>query len=194
MNLRKTIEELGGRYGQRRVVLVDEQDHELGEVGLLEAHRDPGLKHRAFSLFLYRKVNGSTELLLQRRSKEKPVFPLFWTNTCCYNLVKGEEYIDRAVSRVREEMGVVVSAEMLKALYQFSYYAPDIEGWCENELDTVILGKWDGEVTINPDEADDYQWMEWSALKADVDTNPTVYAPWFKTIMRDGRLATALGE
>lgn len=192
MNLRKTMGELNPKYQSRKVVLVDLEDNEIGEAGLIEAHRDPGLKHRAFSLILYRKRESKIELLLQQRSAEKPVFPLFWTNTCCYNLVKGENYLTRAVSRVKEEMGIEVPTESLKQLYKFSYYAPDIEGWCENELDMVIVGEWDGEISINPEEVADYKWIEIGDLERDMQTNPGIYSLWFKMIMSDSRFKTTL--
>ncbi len=175
------------RYRERKVVLVDPADRELGEAGLIEAHRDPGLKHRALSLFLYRRRGGKVELLLQQRSADKPVFPSLWSNTCCYNLIRGEDYLSRAVSRVREEMGIAVPASALKILYRFSYYAPDTDGWCENELDTVIVGQWDGEVYPNPDEVADYRWAEWEALGSNVSTQSALYAPWFKMILADDR-------
>lgn len=187
MNLRKTIAELDPKYHGRKVTLVDLDDNEIGEASLIEAHRDPGLKHRAFSLVLYRRIENRIEILLQQRSSEKPAFPLFWTNTCCYNMVKGEEYLPRAVSRVHEEMGIVVSAESLKILYKFSYYAPDIEGWCENELDTVIVGEWDGEVVLNPGEAADYKWVEINQLDEEIKNNPEIYSMWFTMIMSDPR-------
>lgn len=187
MKLRKRVEEIDQKYHDRKVVVVDDNDQELRIAGLVAAHRDPGIQHRAFSLVLYRKIKGRVELLLQRRSVEKPAFPLFWTNTCCYNMVQGEEYLSRAVSRVKEEMGIVVPRESLKELYKFSYYAPDIEGWCENELDTVIVGEWDGEVKLNPDEAADYKWIEMGVLEKDIERQPEVYTLWFKTIVKDSR-------
>ncbi|MBP9670436.1 isopentenyl-diphosphate Delta-isomerase [Candidatus Woesebacteria bacterium] len=190
MNLRKTVDELNPKYQTRRVVLVDLEDNEIGEAGLIEAHRDPGMKHRAFSLVLYRRIDDKFEILLQQRSAEKPVFPLFWTNTCCYNLVKGEGYLTRAVSRVKEEMGIEIPVESLRQLYKFSYYAPDIEGWCENELDTVIVGQWDGEIHINPEEVAEYKWMQVSELERDIQINPEIYSLWFKMILADPRFRT----
>ncbi|MFZ2199757.1 MAG: isopentenyl-diphosphate Delta-isomerase [Microgenomates group bacterium] len=187
MNLRKTVEELDKKYHDRKVVLVDEDDIELGIGGLIEAHRDPGLKHRAFSLQLYRKVNGKTELLLQQRAEAKPVFPFYWANTCCYNLAPGDEYVSSATRRAREEMGVEVEIETLQELYKFSYDAPDIEGWCENELDNVIVGEWSGELKLNPNEAMDSKWVEWGELNKDVELNPDKYAPWFTMIVSDPR-------
>ena len=194
MNLRKTVEELDQKYHNRKVVLVDESDNELGIGGLIEAHRDPGLQHRAFSLQLYRTINDKKELLLQQRAIGKPVFPFYWANTCCYNMAPTETYLTRAVSRVKEEMGVEVGEDQLRELYKFSYYAPDVEGWCENELDNVIVGEWDpsassGQVglKLNPEEAMAYKWITWEELKTDLQDNAEIYAPWFRQIVGDSR-------
>ena len=81
----------------RRVVLVDEQDREVGLADIYTAHQGKGLKHRALSVILYRKVNGKTELLHQKRADAKPVFKGLWSNTCCTNLRPGDEYLSRAV-------------------------------------------------------------------------------------------------
>lgn len=190
MNLRKTVQELDQKYHDRKVVLVDDNDNEIGTGGLIEAHRGQGLHHRAFSLQLYRRVGGKTELLLQQRAEGKPVFPFLWANTCCYNMAPGESYLSRAVSRVYEEMGVEIKEEKLRELYEFSYYAPDLEGWCENELDTVIVGEWSGELSLNPNETMDAKWIEWGELNKDIEKNPDKYAPWFKKIVTDSRFRT----
>jgi isopentenyl-diphosphate delta-isomerase len=195
MGLRKTVEELANtHYMTRKVLIVDENDEEMGIASLVDAHRGPGIKHRAFSLILYRVCDGIKEILLQKRSEEKPVFPLYWTNTCCYNMLPDEKYLERAATRVKEEMGVTIQPEHLKVLYRFSYYAPDIEGWCENEWDSVIVGQYDGGVTINPHEAADFRWIEWTVMKQDMLQNPDLYAPWWKMIVDDGRLAQYLSE
>ena len=187
MNIRLKIDEIDQKYHDRKVVLVDENDREFGEGSLVEAHRGEGLKHRAFSLQLYRTIDGKKELLIQQRAEAKPAFPKFWANTCCYNMAPGEKYLERAVSRVKEELGVDVGVESLHELYKFSYSAPDAEGWCENELDNVIVGEWYGELKINPEEAMDARWMEWGELNKDIEANPDKYAPWFKMIVADPR-------
>lgn len=187
MKLRQKIEEVDQKYHDRHVVLVDEEDKEIGTAGLVEAHRDKGLKHRAFSLQLYRKMNDKVELLLQQRAIGKPIFPFYWANTCCYNMAPGEMYLSRAVIRVKEEMGVEIEEEKLREIFKFSYYAPDIEEWCENELDNVIVGEWSGGLKLNPDEAMDAKWVEWGDLNKDIAENPEKYAPWFKIIVSDPR-------
>lgn len=172
----------------RQAVLVDENDKELGLVDLVEAHRGKGRKHRALSVILYRKNGKGTEILLQKRAKVKPVFPLLWSNTCCTNLRPGDEYLPRAASRLKEEMGIGVMQKNLRELYKFSYFAQDKDGWCENELDQVIVGEWSGEVVPDPEEAEDYRWMEWGELKRDIADKPDDYAPWWRMIVEDGRL------
>lgn len=180
----------------RKVVLVDQDDNELGVEDILVAHQGEGKKHRALSVILYRKIDGKTELLMQKRSHAKPVFKGLWSNTCCTNLRPGDTYIERAVSRLSEEMGINVSPDDLRILYRFSYEAPDLTnpGWCENEVDTVLVGEWDPsassgqvEMKLNPDEAEDAKWMEYEAMKEDVEKNPDVYSPWHKLIINDPR-------
>lgn len=173
----------------RQVVLVDEQDTELGTADIYSAHQGVGLKHRALSVILYRKNSGKIEILSQKRAATKPVFPNLWSNTCCTNLRPGDEYLPRAVSRLQEEMGIVIDQAALRRLYSFSYRADDLvnPGWCENELDTVIVGEWNGPLALNPEEVSDAKWMEWEEMKLDVERHPELYSPWHKLIMSDPR-------
>lgn len=186
----------------RQVVLVNEQDQELGVADIYEAHKGKGLKHRALSVILYRStppaaslgVKKSIEILMQKRANTKPVFKDLWSNTCCTNLRPGDEYLSRAVTRLQEEMGIVIKQEDLRILYSFSYEADDqIQlGWCENELDTVIVGEWDGEMTLNPEEASDAKWMKYEEMVADMKNNPQIYSPWHKLIINDPRFVGGL--
>ena len=188
-------------YEGRRVVLVDEEDNEIGTEDILVAHQGSGKKHRALSVILYRKRNGKTEILMQKRSGDKPVFRHLWSNTCCTNLRPGDTYIERAVSRLKEEMGIEIEPADLRILYRFSYEAQDSTnlGWGENEVDTVIVGEWDpstssGQVgmKLNPVEAEDAKWMEIGDMRADMERNPGIYSPWHKLIINDPRFVESL--
>ena len=168
-------------YEKRRVVAVDEEDRELGVVGLVEAHRGRGIKHRALSLCLYREDEKGREWLVQRRSEEKIVFPGLWANTCCYNLAPGEGYLEAAVKRVKEEMGIEIGTEILRVVGRFSYFAEGEGGWCENEVDTVIVGKIEGEIGVkpNPNEVQDWRWVKEVDLAKWRKEKPDEWAPWF---------------
>ena len=54
------------------VILVDQNDQEVGQMEKMEAHR-LGLLHRAFSILLF---NSKGELLLQQRAAHKYHSPL----------------------------------------------------------------------------------------------------------------------
>lgn len=187
-------------YEGRKVVLVDQDDNELGVEDILFAHQGEGKKHRALSVILYRKIDGKTELLMQKRSHAKPVFKGLWSNTCCTNLRPGDTYIDRAVSRLKEEMGIELRPEDLRILYRFSYEAQDMTnpGWCENEVDTVIVGTsaslsaGEFRCELNPEEAEDAKWMEYEAMKEDMEKNPDIYSPWHKLIINGPRFVTVV--
>jgi len=61
------------------VILVNENDEQIGTMPKLEAH-EKGLLHRAFSVFVF---NDNNELMLQKRAAHKYHSPKLWTNTCC---------------------------------------------------------------------------------------------------------------
>src|SRR5690349_14895278 len=54
-------------YNMEQVVLVNEQDQELGTMEKMEAHR-LGVLHRAFSVFIF---NERGQMLLQQRALHK---------------------------------------------------------------------------------------------------------------------------
>jgi len=103
----------------------------------------------------------------------------------------GDTYLERAVSRLREEMGIEIHQKDLRILYRFSYRADDEHkpGWCENELDTVIVGERSGEMSLNLEEAEDARWIEWGELKREIVKYPERFSPWHKMIINDPRFA-----
>ena len=171
------------RLKNEQVVLVDKNGNKLGLMDKLEAHHGNGTLHRAISVVLYRLRNGKKELLLQQRSKGKPLWPLFWTNTVCTHPRDGESYKTCAVRRLKEEMGIVLKEKSLSFVFRILYQATYNKELSEYELDSVFLGKWDGEYHLVLDEAADARWADWHAVTSDVKKNPNRYTPWFQKIM-----------
>lgn len=176
----------------RDVVLVNDRDDKVGTVDIWNAHRDMGKQHRAISVLLLRKNGKDVEALLQKRSSKKPLWPLYWSNTCCTHPFDGEGYLECAVRRLREEMGIIVNESEIRELYRFQYQARYNEELAENELDTVITGWFRGGVEPNPDEAADYKWVELEELRRNLEMSPAEFTPWFKKIIEDRRLANFL--
>lgn len=176
-------------YIGRAVVLVDDQDNRLGLADIWEAHKNPGLLHRAISVVLWREKDGRTEILLQKRSEKKPLWPLFWSNTVCTHPLDEEGYLACAVRRLREEMGIEMSQEELKIADRMKYQADYNAELSEHELDTIIVGKYLGAVSLNPDEAADSRWSDIEIIRKDTITNPSQYTPWFKILITDLEVA-----
>lgn len=170
------------------VVLVDEKDNIIGLMEKLAAHKHGGHLHRAVSILLYRTRNGQREVLLQQRSKIKPLWPLFWSNTVCTHPRDGESYKDCAVRRLREEMGIAVIASQLEFLFKLLYRAKYNDVLAEYELDSVFFGVWDGVPTVNHKEAQNYIWMDWKDVKQDMSSGPQRYTPWFQKLVHDPRV------
>ena len=86
---------------EENVVLIDEEDRELGVGEKLAVHQS-GALHRAFSVFAF---NAAGELLLQRRALGKYHSPGLWTNSACGHPRPGETTGDAAARRFAEELG-----------------------------------------------------------------------------------------
>lgn len=175
-----------------KVVLVDKQDRKLRVIEKQEAHRSGGRLHRAVSVLLYRRKNGKLEALLQQRRKSKLRWPGYWGNTVCTDLRPGEFYVSCGVRRLEEEMGIKVGPEELRLVFKFIYQAKYDDEWSEHEIDGVVVGSWDGKVTANKDEVEDFEWREWEKLKKETDKQPGNYGPWFVRMVQDSRLDKAL--
>jgi isopentenyl-diphosphate delta-isomerase len=160
---------------EEKVILVNERDEQIGLMPKLEAHEKAEL-HRAFSIFI---LNSKNEVMLQQRASQKYHSPLLWTNTCCSHQREGESNIQAGNRRLMEEMGF--STE-LKELFHFIYKAPFDNGLTEHELDHVMIGYFDGEPVINPEEVEDWKWMDIDAIKDDMQVHPEKYTVWFKII------------
>ena len=157
------------------VILVDENDQQIGLMGKMEAH-ERALLHRAFSVFI---MTDKGELMLQQRAAEKYHSPLLWANTCCSHQRDGESNLNAGKRRLQEEMGFVVE---LKEVFSFIYKAPFDNGLTEHELDHVMIGSFNGDPKINKEEVESYKWMKPEAVKKDMELQPEIYTEWFKII------------
>ena len=178
---------------EEQVILVDKNDKQVGVMEKMAAHRGKGKLHRAVSVLLYRKKNGKTEVLLQQRSKHKPLWPLFWSNTVCGNVLADETYRECAIRRLKDELGIEAKNGMLKPLYKFQYQAKFNDELSEHEMDQVFVGTLDQELNPNPDEVSRIDWMRWSDLKKNIDQSRT-YTPWLKKMTVNRELKDYLKE
>ena len=160
---------------EEQVILVDEQDNPIGLMSKLEAHQKAVL-HRAFSVFIF---NDKGELMLQQRAKHKYHSPGLWTNTCCSHQREGESNVQAGKRRLQEEMGFTTD---LREVTSFIYKAPFDNGLTEHEFDHVLLGYYEDDPEINPDEVASWKWMPLEEVNNDIDNHPDIYTVWFVII------------
>lgn len=163
---------------EEKVILVNENDEQLGLMGKMEAHQK-ALLHRAFSVFVFNKKG---ELMLQQRALDKYHSPGLWTNTCCSHQRSGESNLQAGKRRLQEEMGFECG---LKELFSFVYKAPFDNGLTEHELDHVMVGHYDQDPVINPAEVASFKWMPMEDVKRDILEKPELYTEWFKIIFKE---------
>lgn len=155
------------------VVLVNEQDQQIGIMEKMAAHIVPRL-HRAFSIFIF---NSKGELLLQQRALSKYHSPGLWTNTCCSHPRNGETLQEATARRLKEEMGMTCD---MHEVFTFIYKAPVGLGLTEHEFDHVWFGQSDEEPKINHEEVEAWKHMSISDIEADMKQHPECYTEWFK--------------
>ena len=156
------------------LILVDERDNELGFLSKQQCHDGDGILHRAFSLFVF---NAMGELLLQKRSADKRLWPLFWSNSCCSHPRKGESMEVATRRRLQDELDIHADLELV---YKFSYRAQFGEHGSENELCSVFLGRTDQTYSANANEIAEVRFLSIDALSNKLQTNPEEFTPWFK--------------
>lgn len=160
---------------EEKVILVNEKDEPIGLMGKMEAH-EKALLHRAFSVFVF---NDKNELMIQQRALGKYHSPGLWANTCCSHQREGETNIEAGKRRLQEEMGFTTE---LRDSISFIYKAPFDNGLTEHEFDHILIGEYNEEPKINPDEVHDWKWISLEAIKQDIQANPSNYTEWFKII------------
>ncbi|WP_335966232.1 isopentenyl-diphosphate Delta-isomerase [Galbibacter sp. PAP.153] len=161
--------------GKEKVILVDENNQQIGLMEKIEAH-EKAMLHRAFSVFIF---NDEGQTMLQQRAGHKYHSPGLWTNTCCSHQREGETNVDAGKRRLQEEMGFTAE---LEEVLSFIYHAPFENGLTEHEFDHILVGKYNGEPNINPDEVASWKWMSLKDIQKDMKVNPGDYTAWFKII------------
>jgi len=163
-------------FDSEELILVDADDNEVGHLDKAGCHRGAGVLHRAFSIFVF---NPDGELLLPQRSADKPLWPLYWSNTCCSHPRRGESQSLAAERRLQQELGLSSS---LRFVYKFQYHAQFNAEGAERELCTVFLGRSDQPPQPNPNEVAAWRFVSPAELERELraDSDGERFTPWFR--------------
>ena len=76
------------------------------------AHRD-GILHRTAHVWVLRNCGGRTQVLLQKRSKDKDSYPGMFDTSSAGHIPAGAEPMDSALRELEEELGIRADREQL---------------------------------------------------------------------------------
>ena len=98
----------------------------------------------------------------------------------------GETNIEAGKRRLYEEMGFEVE---LFNFDSFIYNAFFENGLIEHEFDHVLVGRFQGNPSINKNEVNDYKWITLDKLQKEINTVPENYTIWFRIIFKKYKLS-----
>lgn len=156
-----------------KIILVDIFDKKIGEIDKMSAHTKP-LLHRAFSVFLYH----DDKILIQQRAINKYHSGGLWANSCCSHPRANMSFGDSVKERLAFELGIDETVD-LHEIFSFTYMTKFDESLYEYEYDHVVVGRYNGNVSPNPDEIMDTKWVSFDDLAYSLEHEPTKYASWF---------------
>lgn len=162
-------------FDNEPLMLVDSDDVVIGFEEKAAAHRGKGILHRAFSIFLF---NDQGEVLLQQRSALKPLWPGYWSNTCCSHPRRGESLTQATKRRLKEELNL---ESKLTFLFKFQYHAVFHDIGSEHELCSVFVGSVAGRPLpdFNPTEIADTAWVSIATVDNWLSDDTIETTPWF---------------
>jgi isopentenyl-diphosphate Delta-isomerase len=161
-------------FEEEPLILVDEHDREIGQLDKSACHDGDGVRHRAFSLFIFDRHGA---LLLQRRASGKRLWPDYWSNSCCSHPRRGEAMADAVRRRLTEELGLEARLEFV---YKFEYRARFGDLGTEHELCWVYLGRSDRDPVVNTNEIREWRWVEPAELARELTHQAARFTPWFR--------------
>lgn len=105
----------------------------------------------------------------------KKLWPDFWDTSCSTHVHQNETYKQAGERRLNEELGF--SCE-LKFVSKFQYQAKFQNVGSENEICSLLIGNYTGDIKSNLDEVSEYKWINFEQLKKEI--NDTSSSPWLK--------------
>ena len=147
--------------------IVDENGVPTGETVEREAAHRNGIRHRTSHVWILRKRNGKTQVLLQKRSLNKDSHPGCYDTSSAGHIPSGEDFLESSLRELQEELGITAAAEEL--LYcgcRRSEYRGEFHGrrfWDHQVSNVYILWRdvEESQLTLQKSEVDSVVWMDW---------------------------------
>ncbi|MDO4973772.1 MAG: NUDIX domain-containing protein [Eubacteriales bacterium] len=132
------------------------------------AHRE-GIRHRTAHVWILRRQEGRTEILLQKRSQSKDSFPGLYDTSSAGHVPAGDEPLASALRELEEELGLHAEAEDLRFIGTIeNIYERRFRGalFRDNEFCRVYVYTRPVEMSALRLQADEVERVDWFELEA----------------------------
>lgn len=155
--------------------VVDEENQVIGQAPREEVHAKL-LRHRHVFIFIF---NKDGQLLLQKRSMSKDLYPGLWTGSVSGHVHAGEAYETAALRELEEELDVKVQKKDLKLFKVME----NIRGR-DIGIDALFITHYDGPVTANAEEVDEYTFSSLEQVRKDIESGDREFTGGFKNMFK----------
>lgn len=135
-------------------IVVDRNDNVVDYHKRYDCHHDKNLIHRAIGVMIF---NDKGEILIQKRSMNKDLYPGMYTLSATGHVDKGEEYIEAAKRELSEELGIEADIKEEKKFI--------VESEDETEMYFLFSAKHNGPFNPSKDEVQDVIFMNMNQIK-----------------------------
>ena len=160
---------------QQIILAVDDNGKFLEYIPKIVGHTGQGRRHLAITVLIY---NNKGQVLLQRRKHE--VFDNIWDFTGATHPLHKEDGSDESLEEatlrcLKDEYDI--ENITLKNLGAFNYFAK-INNLCENDHCAMIVGEYNGSISMDTDVGYEYKWMGKQEFLKDIESHTQNYTPW----------------
>ena len=127
-------------------------------------------------------MNDAQQLLIQKRSPTKDLYPNVWDISVAGHVDAGQTSLETAVREIQEEIGVTVQPEQLHFLGSMHQEISQKQGGSDilhreiQDVFLITLNLDPSSLTLQPEEVTEIKYISPSALKEAVSTPSETYA------------------
>ena len=146
--------------------IIDENGNPTGKIVERSIAHAEGIRHRTAHIWIIRRKNGRTEILLQKRSRNKDSFPGKFDTSSAGHIQAGDEPLESALRELKEELGIHAVPEDLQFAGKFPIsFAKEFHGkmFRDEEIAFVYIFNEPvntDELILQTEEVESVQWFD----------------------------------
>ena len=166
--------------------LIDVLDKDGNKTGIIKKKSDikrDGDYHRAIAVLV---INNNNEILMQKRSSRKRIYPNLWSIFVKGHVQSGETSIDACIRELSEEVGININSNELSYLYTIFEEVIDKDYIERIFYDTYILRKDFNltDITIQEEELSEIKLVDSNKVISLIESNDKSLVPNYEDYKR----------